>query len=126
MPRSVDGGYRLEEIYATVKIFGQAGMEEVRALVDTGATFTKLPRSLGERLGLKARRKVEVRLSDQRVVERGLCFAEAELEGIRDLVPVALGGDDEAPLVGYTALEILGFKVDPITGKLERTRRIEY
>ncbi len=107
-------------------IYGQAGKEEVRALGDTGATFTKIPLLLGERLGLKVRRKVEVRLSDQRVVERGLCFAEAELDGIRDLVPIALGGDNEPPLVGYTTLEILGFKVDPITGKLERTRPIEY
>jgi len=116
----------LGETYAIVKIFGQAGMEELRALVDTGATFTKIPLRLGDRLGLKPRRKVEVRLSDQRVVERGLCFVEAELGGVRDLVPVALGGDDEPPLVGYTALEILGFKVDPVSGKLERTHPIEY
>ncbi len=112
--------------YATVKIFGQAGMEEVRALVDTGATFTKIPLSLGEQLRLRPRRRVEVRLSDQRVVERGLCFAEAELEGVRDLVPISLGGEDEPPLVGYTALEILGFNVNSVSGKLERTQPIEY
>jgi len=67
-----------------------------------------------------------VRLSYQRVVERGLCFAEAEPDGVRDLVPIALGGDDEPSLVGYTVLEILGFKVDPVSGKLERTQPIEY
>jgi predicted aspartyl protease len=39
---------------------------------------------------------------------------------------VAIGGEDEQILLGYTALEILGFKVNPVTGKLERTVAIEY
>lgn len=29
-------------------------------------------------------------------------------------------------LIGYTTLELLGFKVNPITGKLERAMPIEY
>jgi predicted aspartyl protease len=28
-------------------------------------------------------------------------------------------------VIGYTTLEILGFKVNPVTGKLERTPAIE-
>jgi len=114
------------ETYTTLKIYGPRGVEEVEALVDTGTTFTKIPLSLGERLGLKVRRKVEVRLSDERVVERGLCYAEVEVDGVRDLIPVALSGEGEAPLVGYTTLEILGFKINPVTASLERTLPIEY
>ena len=41
----------------------------------------------GETLGLKARRKVEVRLNDERSVQRALCYAEAEMDGVRDLIP---------------------------------------
>jgi len=114
------------ETYANVRIHGPMGVEEVRALVDTGATFTKIPLSLGERLGLKVRRKVHVRLSDERSAERGLCHAEVEVDGVRDLIPLTLGGEGEVPLIGYTTLEILGFKINPVTGRLETTLPIEY
>jgi len=42
-----------------------------------------------------------------------------EIEGVRRPVLVAIGGDEEAPIIGYTTLENLGFKVNPITGRLE-------
>jgi len=119
-------GILMGETYARVKIYGPRAVEEVRALVDSGATFTKIPVRLGERLGLKPRREIQVRLSDERVVPRGLCYGEVEVEGVRDLVPIALGGENEAPLIGYTALEILGLKINPLTRKLETTLPIEY
>ena len=114
------------ETYAKLKIYGPNGVEELSGLVDTGATFTKVPLPIGNKLGLKVRRKVAVRLSDERAVERGLCYAEAEVDGVRDLIPIALGAEGEEPLVGYTTLEILGFKLNPITRKLEPTTPIEY
>lgn len=114
------------ETYARLKVYGPNGVEELLSLVDSGATFTKVPLKVGEALGLKARRNVEVRLSDERSVQRGLCYAEAEMDGVRDLIPITLGGEGEEPLVGYTALEILGFKINPITRQLEKTTPIEY
>lgn len=30
------------------------------------------------------------------------------------------------PIIGYTTLEILGFKVNPVTRRLEKTTAIEY
>jgi predicted aspartyl protease len=116
----------LGETYTKLRIYGPNGVEELKSLVDTGATFTKVPLGVGERLGLKVRRKVEVKLSDERAVERGLCYAEAEVDGVRDLVPITLGGNDEEPLIGYTTLEILGFKINPITRRLETATPIEY
>jgi predicted aspartyl protease len=114
----------LGETYTKLKIYGANGVEELMSLVDTGATFTKVPLRVGKTLGLKPRRKVEVKLSDERSVERALCYAEAEMDGVRDLIPITLGGEE--PLIGYTALEILGFKINPITRRLERTSPIEY
>ena len=112
--------------YAKLKIYGPNGIEELNGLVDTGATFTKVPAGIGEKLGLKVRRKVAVKLSNEHEVERGLCYAEAEVGGVKDLVPIALGADGEEPLVGYTTLEILGLKVNPITRTLEPATPIEY
>jgi predicted aspartyl protease len=41
-------------------------------------------------------------------------------------VPVTVASEDEPAVIGYTALEILGFKVDPLRRKLEKTHPIEY
>jgi len=112
--------------YAKLKIHGSNGVEELNGLVDTGAIFTKIPLNMGDKLGLKVRRKIAVRLSDGRAIERGLCYAEAEMDGVRDFIPIALGAVGEEPIIGYTALEILGFKVNPITRKLETATPIEY
>jgi len=49
-----------------------------------------------------------------------------ELAKVRRPVLIAIGGDDERPIIGYTTLELLGFKINPITGKLEKTSAIEY
>jgi len=116
----------LGDTYTKLKIYGPNGVEELSGLVDTGATFTKIPHDISDKLGLKVRRKVAVKLSDERAVERGLCYAEAEVDGVRDLIPITLGAEGEEPLVGYTTLEILGFKVNPITQRLETTAQIEY
>ena len=57
---------------------------------------------------------------------RGLTEAKLELDGVKRTIPVVIGPEGEDPLLGYTALEILRFKVDPVTKKLERTTPIEY
>lgn len=114
------------DTYATIRIHGPRGSIELRALVDTGATFTKIPRSDVERIGLEVRRETLVQLSTGQLVPRGLGFAEAELENIRGIIPVAIGADGEPPTIGYTALEIFEVKPNPTTRKLEPSRPIEY
>ncbi|MEA3355721.1 MAG: aspartyl protease family protein [Candidatus Bipolaricaulota bacterium] len=115
------------ETRAHFKIYGIDGeVAELEALVDTGATFTKIPESLASALGLQAKYETNVELADGRQVKRGLALAEVELEKVERPVLIAIGGEEEKPLIGYTTLEVLGFKVNPITGKLERTVAIEY
>lgn len=109
------------------KIYGMDGQAaELEAVVDTGATFTKIPRALASILGLQVKYETGVELGDGRIVKRGLALAEVEIEGVRRPVLVAVGGEEEKPLIGYTTLEVLGFKVNPVTGRLERTIAIEY
>jgi len=115
------------ETRAQFEIHGADGKSmELEALVDTAATFTKVPESVAVKLGLKAQYEAEVQLSDGRILKRRLALAEVEIEGVRRPVLVAIGGEDEQALLGYTTLEIMGFKVNPITGKLEKTVAIEY
>jgi predicted aspartyl protease len=115
------------ETRAQFEIYGAEGKAiKLEAIVDTAATFTKIPRSVAVKLGLEARYEAEVELGNGRIIKRGLALAEVEIEGVRRPVLVAIGGEDEQALLGYTTLEILGFKANPVTGKLERTVAIEY
>lgn len=111
---------------AHARVFGPLGSAETEVLVDTGATFSKVPASLAEKLGLAVQRQVAVQMADGRVIQRGLTTAEIEVEGVRRMVPLTLGAEGERPLLGYTALEILGFKVNPLTRRLEPTVALEY
>jgi predicted aspartyl protease len=121
----LNGWLPLGETRVKFRVYNGGVFVELEGIVDTGATFTKIPMWVASKIGLQAMYKAEVMLGDGRTVTRGLAYGEVEMEGIRRLVPVAIGGDEEMPVIGCTTLEILGFKVNPVTGKLERTPAIE-
>ncbi len=112
--------------HADLNLSGASASDTLRCLVDTGATFTKIPVTLGQRLGLEVVRQVEVELADGRVVVRQLALANAEMEGISSPILVTLAEEEDIPLIGVTTLEVLGFKVDPVTERLEPRTAIEY
>ncbi len=115
------------ETLTKFRVYGSDGrFVELEAIVDTGATFTKIPESVALKLGLQAKYETEVELGDKRIVRRGLALGEVEIENVRRPVLIAIGKEEEKPIIGYTTLELLGFKVNPITGKLEKTFAIEY
>jgi predicted aspartyl protease len=51
------------ETFTSIKIFGPRGSAELTSMVYTGATFTKIPKSVAEKVGIKTRRKVLVQPS---------------------------------------------------------------
>jgi len=114
------------ETITRFKVFGALGSVELDALVETGATFTKIPRLEDERIGVEAKYETEVELADGRLVPRKLGLAEVQIADVRRPVLLAVGADGEKPVLGYTTLENLGFKVNPITRLLERARPIEF
>jgi len=116
----------LGETRVRARVYGPIDSVELEMLVDTGATFTKIPESLASRIGLKVEEIIEVKLSDGSFRKRGLTEAKLEINGVKRTVPIAIGPECEEPILGYTALEILRFKVNPITKTLERTVPIEY
>ena len=62
------------------KIYGMDGeAAELEAVVDTGATFTKIPIALASALGLQAKYETDVELGDGRIITRGLALAEVEI-----------------------------------------------
>jgi clan AA aspartic protease len=116
----------LGETLAKFKVFGARGSVEIEALVDTGATFTKISRSHAEKVGIEPKYETEVELADGGLVSRKLGLSDIQIADVRRPVLVAVGSDGEKPVLGYATLENLGFKVNPITRQLERARPIEF
>jgi clan AA aspartic protease len=91
--------------------------EEVEMLVDTGATLTVVPRSLAERLELKAARS-------QSIVIAGGCrdvwpVAEARLAlNGAEITTSCFIAPDGPTLLGAVALESLFLAVDPVAKRL--------
>lgn len=114
------------ETRVRVKLYGIRGWKEIEALVDTGATFTKVQESVAREIGVDLKYDTTVEMADKRLVQRKLGLAEIEFDGIRRPVLIAVSPDTEEPLIGYTTLENLELKVNPMTRKLEKTKPIEY
>lgn len=92
--------------------------ETLDALVDTGASFTTIPASVLERLGVRPHRSVRRRLADGRTVEWRLGWVTAELDGVRENILCAFGDPDTPPLIGAHTLEAFLLAVDPLEHRL--------
>ncbi len=90
----------------------------VDALVDTGSTFTSLPESLLDDLGIERENTGRFELADNRVVEYPIGETRLRLENQEGTVRVMFAPDDEIPLIGATTLEILMLGIDPVAEKL--------
>lgn len=88
--------------------------ETIEALVDTGSTFTTLPRAVLERLGVAPFTRGRLRLADGSVVERELGEVTAEIDDLDRRTVMCIFGENGAPaLIGAQALETFMLGVDP-------------
>ena len=112
-------------VHVPVKLFPPNGREpvEVEALVDTGAIFTLLPRSILQQLGVHPTGTRVFRSIDGSALEREVGVVQIEVEGRQPPgpVPVIFGEEDDSPVLGVTALESMGLEVDPSAGVLKPT-----
>lgn len=91
---------------------------ESTGLVDTGATFTTIPRQVFDKLGLTITGKRKVRTATQ-LETLDESFASVEIDGNLTVTPVLVSDTLEKILIGVITLEALALKVNPTTGKLE-------
>ena len=96
-----------------------AEYEEVEVLVDSGALFTSIPRYTLEGLGLKPVTRQRLRVYGGGVVERDVGGGVVEYGGRRAVVPIVFGEPGDIPVLGATALESLGYQVDPVSKELK-------
>ena len=104
----------------TVEIADPRGQhfETVEMLVDTGATFTKAPRDLLERLGVPVESTYTAVLADGSRVERTRGRTVIRIEGKEFPTPVTFGEDGEQNLLGAMGLEDAMLAVDPHSRRL--------
>jgi len=102
---------------------GRRRLESVRkvestALVDRGATFPALPEDSAEQLGLPVvdEREAETAEGIRRVRLAANSLVQIEDKTAEVLIMIRPKG--MIPLIGVTALEQMGYRVDPVTGKL--------
>ncbi len=99
---------------------------EVKATVDTGATYTVLPSNLLRRLGVTVTRQARFEMGDGRILEMDVGNAWATINGVSAVTPVVFGEDDTQPLLGAVTMEELLLAVDPVQQRLVPTNAIWY
>jgi aspartyl protease family protein len=90
----------------------------VQALVDTGATYTVLPTSLLEELGLAPHTRAEFVLGNGQRVEHDIGRAWVQLDGRREFTLVVFGNEDAEPVLGAVTLEEFRLAPDPVSKQL--------
>src|SRR6478672_7917214 len=94
---------------------------EITFLVDTGSFYTIVPPELAETAGIQATVATRARTADHRSIPMATGMAYMKLLGREAAVPVGIL-DVPMPLLGVTALEGLGLKVNPVDQTVELDR----
>ncbi len=95
-----------------------ASTEDVSLIVDTGATLSWIPRGVLEKLGVTPFSRLPFSFADGRRLARDVIAVLVTIDGRKAPVEVAFGEVGEEAALGATALEGLGFMVDPVGKKL--------
>jgi clan AA aspartic protease len=92
--------------------------EAVSALVDTGATYTLLPRSLLDALGVRPHTSAPFVLADERRVNYEIGRTWIRINGEAEIVLVVFGDEGVEPLLGAYTLEAFRLAPNPISETL--------
>ncbi len=92
---------------------------DLEFIVDSGATFTVVPKEILEELGIKSRSSRTFVLANGEKFERNLGNAEVEYIGARGAATVIFGEKGDFPLLGVTTLEALGLIFDALRQELK-------
>lgn len=100
----------------------EAKFIEREFLVDSGAAFTVVPKTLLDKIGIKSVREQRFGLADGRTIKRKLGEAIFEMDSYRAPGPVVIGGKNDELLLGTFTLEAMGLVLDPFERKLYKAK----
>jgi len=111
--------------YVEGQVRGASGKQEtVRFLVDSGATYSVLPKAAWQAIGLEPKRRLSFTLADGTTVERSVSEAFVSLPQGEAHTPVILGEEGDEALLGTVTLEILGLVLNPFDRTLRPMRML--
>ncbi len=93
--------------------------EDITMLAATGATFSVLPTSLLDRLGIR-REGTRVFHASGELLTRDTGIVRFTYKRVKAGVSVVFGVEDDPVVMGKTALGVLGYQVDPVHHRLVR------
>jgi clan AA aspartic protease len=91
----------------------------VRFLIDSGAIYSLVPKTILQDLGIKPSGEEHYCLANGEDITRQRGDAYFLYQGKRGAAPVIFGEEGDAPLLGAVTLESLGVMLDPIHRKLK-------
>ncbi len=92
--------------------------ESVEAMVDTGSTYTWVPRDVLAKLGVQPEFRQQFLTADGRAIERDVAETRVRLDGQQRITMVVFGDEGSAPLLGAYTLEGFGLAADPLGKRL--------
>lgn len=92
--------------------------EELEALVDTKTTYTQLPGSILEGLGIKPTLRGQFETDDGRTIERGLAEVTMRLGDQIHTTLVAFGDSGSLPLLGMVTLTAFRLRINSMQQRL--------
>ena len=111
--------------YVEGLVRGPTGKQEtVEFLVDSGATYSLLPKVAWEAVELEPKRTVSFRLADGTSVQRSVSEAFIAFPQGEAHTPVILGEEGDQALLGVVTLEILGLVLNPFDRTLRPMRML--
>ena len=99
--------------------------EKIKALVDTGATLTVIPKELADKLEIKATTESEVETAGG-IIKLKKGSARIKIKGQEEITPVLISEIINRGLIGVVISESLGFSVDPASGTLKESPLLLY
>ena len=111
--------------YVEGQVKGPSGKQEnVKFLVDSGATYSLLPKAVWEALELRPKRNLSFILADGTTIERSVSEAFIVFSQGEAHTPVILGEKGDEALLGVVTLEILGLVFNPFDRTLHPMRML--
>jgi aspartyl protease family protein len=92
--------------------------EQLVALVDTGATYTTIPRDVLFRLGVTPEEERPFILANGERITYGMAWVRIHLDGREQPSLAVFGEEGIKPLLGAFTLEGFGLAVDPVSQRL--------
>ncbi len=99
--------------------------EDVKLLVDTGATYSTIPSDVLERAGVTRLGMMPVRLANGTFIQKPFGFAVMEVQGRMVASNVLFGEKEDFALLGATTLELASLAVDPLGQRLVAVTAIQ-